>query len=221
MKKTPARGWFGLFHFWDCLPPIFEFNGRRPRRSQSRRKKSSYQPEIEGLESRQLLAGQIWFGVIHWPVESEGLAHVSVFHSRPLGDTEHVTVDFSTSDDTAEAGFDYVAASGTLDFGTETIDGGWLGFDVIIINDPWVDWYFTERLFVSLFNAVNATVMTPSGDMFIEDDDPIPTVQFSSPLYSVAENAGSATVTLVTSGAWEKESHSVNYETYEKQCACA
>ena len=96
-----------------------------------------------------------------------------------------VTVDYATADDTAAAGSDYTAATGTLTFAagvtTRTVSVPVLG-DSMDEND--------ETFRVNLSNAVNATVTDSQGAGVITDDDGPPSLSVSD--VSVTEgDAGS------------------------------
>ncbi|MBA2732119.1 MAG: lamin tail domain-containing protein [Acidobacteria bacterium] len=100
-----------------------------------------------------------------------------------------VTVDYATADNTATAGTDYQAASGTLTFipgdTTETIS-------VTINGDTTVE--PDETFFVNLTNPVNATLTTAQGTGTIQNDDVTPSIIITD----VTENEGNAGTTAFT-----------------------
>ncbi|MCI0690404.1 IPT/TIG domain-containing protein [candidate division KSB1 bacterium] len=85
-----------------------------------------------------------------------------------------VTVDYATSDGTAAAGSDYVAASGTLTFSpgttTQTI--------AVAVNGESLD-EPNEAFFVNVSNPANATIADNQGQGTIVDDDPSPAISIN------------------------------------------
>ena len=105
-----------------------------------------------------------------------------------------VTVDWTTSNDTAETPADYQEESGTLTFAAgETVQT----LTVTIINDT-VDEEEEETFTVTLSNAVNAGIEDASATGTITDDDvPSVRVSFEQGTYTVAEGSTvPVTVTL-------------------------
>ena len=105
-----------------------------------------------------------------------------------------VTVDYATTNGTATAGSDYVAASGTItipagaSFATATIS---------INGDTTVE--PNENFTISLSNATNVSFLGSSGAFAtILNDDA--SVQLSETAFSVNEGAGFATVTVTRAG---------------------
>lgn len=109
--------------------------------------------------------------------------------------SQAVSVDYFTSDGTADASSDYQFVSGTLTFDagvtTRTITVPVKGDTVA---EP------TENFFVNLMNPVNATVATAQGTGTINDNDASGTFQFSAPTGGASESAGSVTVTITRTG---------------------
>ena len=101
-----------------------------------------------------------------------------------------VTVDWATSDGTAEAGTDYTAGSGSLKFDTgddsKTITVTVTGDDT---DEP------NETVTVTLTNASGATITDATGTGTITDDDDAPTVTLVLTPASIGENGGKSTVT--------------------------
>jgi hypothetical protein len=138
--------------------------------------------------------------------ENAGPATVTVYLTGASAQT--ITIDYATSDGTATAGSDYNAASGTLTFSPGTITQT---FNVNIIEDTVVE--SSETVNLKLMNPSNATLGSPyTAVLTITDNDTRPTVAFSSATYSVAENAGPATITVNLSGA-SAQTITVNYTT--------
>jgi uncharacterized repeat protein (TIGR01451 family) len=145
-------------------------------------------------------------GVSYTVGEGDGTATITMtLNAVPV---VTATVDYATSDGTAAAGSDYVAASGTLTFTPGTTVQT---FDVTI-NDDALD-EANETVNLTLSGAVNATVGgTNPATLTIVDDDPQPTVAFESGSYSVGEGDGAATITVTLSAA-SGQDVMVNYAT--------
>jgi hypothetical protein len=105
-----------------------------------------------------------------------------------------VTVDFTTGDDTALAGSDYAATSGTVTF----LPGATTQFVTVTVNGD-TTFELNETFFVTLTNPVNATVAVTQAVGTIVNDDALPTVQFNTTQYSVIEDLGPATITVTLS----------------------
>ena len=107
-----------------------------------------------------------------------------------------VTVDWTTSSDTAETPTDYQADSGTLTFPAgETVQTL-----TVTINNDTVDEEEEETFTVTLTNAMNATIEDASATGTITDDDvPAVTVSFEKGSYTVDE--GSTITVKVTLSA--------------------
>ena len=120
--------------------------------------------------------------------EDDSQATVSVLLSQASADT--VTVDYATSDDTAEAGNDYTAASGTLTFAPgETVKA----IIVPILDDAIYE--TLERFSVTLSNPTGATLPTfPGARINIALDESPPTASIDDA--TVDEGAGTMTLTL-------------------------
>ena len=141
--------------------------------------------------------------VVH---EGIGQATIIITLSAAVGET--VTVDYATSDGTAQAGKDYVAASGTLSFAPGETSAT---AKVSVIDDQFDE--PNETFHMTLSNPVNAVLGTPhTATITILDNDEPPTVQFSSGDYSVREDAGEATV-IVTLSAAAEQAVTVDYAT--------
>jgi len=119
-------------------------------------------------------------------------ASFSVTLSNPT--SQFVTLNFATSDDTATAGSDYVATSGTLTFAPEEVQKS----IVVLINGDTND-ETAEKLFLDITNVQNASTGNSRATGFIIDDDG-PAISIND--ISVVEgNTGtrSATFTLTLS----------------------
>ena len=111
-----------------------------------------------------------------------------------------VTVHFATSDGfSATAPGDYTATSGDLTFAPNETS---MQITVPIVDDAVYE--SNETFYVILSNPSGAAVRDPStAQVSIQENDPPPTVQFSSPTYQVNEGAGTATLTITKAGATE------------------
>lgn len=125
--------------------------------------------------------------------EEIGTATLTATLSAALGVT--VTVNYATSNETAQAGSDYISTTGPLTFTPGVIVQN---FSVPILDDTLDE--VNETLRLTLFNAANATVGTPyAATLTIVDDDPPPTIQFHSSVFNVPEYAHTASITVTLS----------------------
>jgi len=118
-------------------------------------------------------------------------------------------VDYSTTDGSAHNGvgptFDYTAASGTLHF-----DAGETSktFNVPITNDTAPEGNETVNLHLSFQgNEVSTALLS-----IVDNDNPLPSVQFDQPTYSVDESDATATVTVTLSKSSDS-TVTVDYQT--------
>lgn len=105
--------------------------------------------------------------------------------------TQTVTVSYATADNTASASSDYIARSGTLTFNP----GQTFKTVAVTVRGDDGDETNTERFFVNLSNAVNASIVDAQGIGTITDDDALP-VLLASDAVLTEGNSGSRTVTL-------------------------
>jgi uncharacterized repeat protein (TIGR01451 family) len=110
--------------------------------------------------------------------------------STPSGQT--VTVDYETSDGSAQAGSDYTAASGTL-----TIPAGAPTGTITVQLKGDVDIEDNELFFASLSNASSATIVDGLGKGTILDDDSPPRISVDD--VQVVEQAGGASAVFTVS----------------------
>ena len=139
--------------------------------------------------------------------EGAGVVNVVVELSAPS--TQVVSVMYNTQDVTAVAGQDYTSVASTLTFAvSETAKS----IPVTILNDA-LDESPLESFKLTLHTPTNATLgLLSEATVEIADNDAPPTVQFSTPNYSVTEAAGTATI-LVTLSAPSGQTVAVNYAT--------
>ena len=167
------------------------------------------QPDSEALQIRlkgQLLTSTLpalSFDNINITVDEDGSqAALSVELSQASAGT--VTVDYATSDNTAEAGDDYTDTSGTLTFAPgETVKA----IIVPILDDAIYE--PLERFNVTLSNPTGATLPTfPGAQVNIAVDESPPTASIAN--VTVGEGAGTMTLTLNLS---HESSRSTPYRT--------
>jgi len=127
--------------------------------------------------------------------ENTGNATITVVLSESA--TAVVNVNYATGNGTATPNSDYTPTSGVLSFSPGETSKT---FSVPLLDDASDE--PNETVNLTLSNASNATLGAPStATLTIEDDDPVPTVAFSSAVYNVNEGDGSAPVTVTLSVA--------------------
>ncbi len=136
--------------------------------------------------------------------ENGGSANITVVLNTNSG--LPVSVNYSTSNGTATAGSDYIAVVGTL-----TIPAGATSasFTIPISDDTVFEGDETVQLTLLVVSGANLGL---SNVTLTIGDNELPSVQFSAPTYSMAENGGSAVITVTLSAAFVS-SVSVNYRT--------
>jgi hypothetical protein len=116
----------------------------------------------------------------------------------PANIEQTVTVDYTTVDGTAKAGIDYQAVHNTLAFQpdqtVQTIDVPILPASLLELDGP------TKTFSIVLSNAANATLGNSQGIGTIDYTTLPGALQFSTAAYSVREDAGAATITVVRTG---------------------
>jgi hypothetical protein len=134
--------------------------------------------------------------------ELDGMEPVLIVRSGDLSST--ASVNYATADGSAVTGSDYTAMSGTASFtagsGTDSI---MKEVDVPILHNSSASSPATRDFTFNLTPVSNTTgqLGSPSSeDVTIVNVDGTPTLQFSSASYSVNENGGSATLTVIASG---------------------
>ena len=143
-------------------------------------------------------------------LENNGIAKITV--TRAGNNVGEITVDYATSDDTAQAGQDYQAASGTLLW--RAGEQGEKTFSVEIVDNAILDG--DKRLKLSLGNLIgaNASLAVDTATLMIIDDErPQPgTAQFANTTVEVSESAQTVTLTVNRVGGSDGELV-VNYAT--------
>jgi len=143
--------------------------------------------------------GQLQFGNAAYSVAENG-AQIQVAVTRTGGSDGAVDVDYATTDGSATAGSDYTATSGTLNFSDGQTSAT---FNVPIIDD--IVYEGDETFAIDLTNATGGATLgtTVTSTVTITENETPPsagTLQFSASNYSVAENAGPATITVTRTG---------------------
>src|SRR5262249_46171655 len=121
--------------------------------------------------------------------------------------TSPVVVDYTTTDVTATAGSDYVASSGVLIFNPGetskmiTID---VNGDTVFEPD--------ETFTITLSRSVNAKISRAVATGTIINDDPMPSIGFGSPNYSVGDGDSVVNITVSLSNS-SSQPTSVSYTT--------
>lgn len=138
---------------------------------------------------------------------TEGTGSVTLAVNLTKASAQTVTVDYSMTNGTATGGNDFVATPGTITFAPGETNKT---FSINIIDDAVVE--VAEAFTVSLSNATNASLGTATtATVNIADNEG---VQFTSTTYSMAEDGGSATITVVLSGP-STNVVSVGYQTQD------
>jgi uncharacterized repeat protein (TIGR01451 family) len=136
-------------------------------------------------------------------VKSATSVLITVLRTNETPDT--VSVNYQTLNGTAAAGVDYSPVSGALVFsnGAQTAS-----FSVPIINNRVAD---ADKTFeVVLSNPTTGLQVMPPGRAIVSITNDLAGIGFSSPAYSVRENAVNATITVVRSG-YTNNAVSVDY----------
>jgi len=122
--------------------------------------------------------------------------------------TMSVTVDYATSNNTAIAGSDYTAATGTVTFmpgeTSKTITVSIAG-DTLDESD--------ETLFVTLSNAINASIARARGTGTITDDDAAPTLSIGDATVNEGDSGTTSATITVTLSTASGRTVTVNYAT--------
>jgi len=155
--------------------------------------------------------GSLQFGVNSYSVTEIGV-NVNITVTRTGGSSGLVSVDYASSDASATAASDYTAVSGRLNFDDGVVSRS---FTVSILDDTVYEG--SETFTIRLSNVSGGAVLgaITAATVTITENDPVPpagALHFSVASYSVAENAGTALVTVVRNGGSFGEV-SVNYVT--------
>jgi subtilisin family serine protease len=125
-----------------------------------------------------------------------------------------VTVTYATTNSTASAGSDYLAASGTLQFAPGQVSQT---ITTILLNDLRNE--IDERFLVNLSNPAGAILADSQGAATIVDNDPLPVVSLSDATVSEG-NAGTKNLAFtVTLSAASGKSVTVQYSTSDGTAA--
>ncbi|MBU0677273.1 MAG: DUF11 domain-containing protein [Verrucomicrobia bacterium] len=141
-------------------------------------------------------SGKLRFGATNYlAAESRGICTIEVV--RVEGAQGEISVAYSATNGSAVAGIDYTPGTGTLVFAEGVLSQS---FAVVILDNH--DDETDRAVDLTLFDATGGAVLaSPSNAVLtILDDDGPGAFRFSSQLYSVGEEAGTAVVTVVRSG---------------------
>ncbi|WP_231582729.1 Calx-beta domain-containing protein [Pedobacter sp. BMA] len=129
------------------------------------------------------------------------------------GNTQNaISVNYATSDNTAVAGADYTAKTGTVTFPAGSVSGATQTILIAITDDNVTE--ASENFKVTLSGAsAPATITQAEGIGTITDNDPA-TVSISATPTSINENAGTATFTVTLSNAVQS-AFNVSYTTVD------
>src|SRR5215831_9450829 len=122
-----------------------------------------------------------------------------------------VSVNYTTADNTAQAGSDYQSANAMLTF----VPGETSKQLTVVVNgDTQVE--ANETFVVNLYNLINCSVgkVTGIGTILNDDSNSSSTIQFAQGNYSVQEDLGAFTITVSRSGDTSGTS-SVDYQTVD------
>jgi len=147
---------------------------------------------------------------------AESSGSITFVVNRVAGSLGSVSVQYATTNGSAWNGRDYIGATNTLNWNSGDVSQKII--TVPLVNTGVVG--TTNRQFgVSLFNPMVGSTNTPSlmgaisnATLTITDDNSYGSLQFSTPVYNVNENGGSATITVIRTGAAVGQV-SVNYAT--------
>jgi hypothetical protein len=142
----------------------------------------------------------------------ESAAMVSLTVTLSEASDNEVTVQYKTDDGTATAPDDYASSTGMITFPPgETI----MSLDIMIADDAIAEEH--ETLTVTLFDPGNATLGSPSvATLTIMDDDPpVPTVQFETATFHFSESSEVALITVILSEPVFDKEVTVNYNTVD------
>src|SRR5207245_2842978 len=104
-----------------------------------------------------------------------------------------VTVNFTTADDSAKAGEDYISASGTLSFAPGETSKP---ITVSVVGDPFKEG--NDIFVVNLSGASNGIILDPQGVGLILNDDTLPGVSISDMTTVEGNNGFTSTFFTVT-----------------------
>jgi ribosomal protein L35AE/L33A len=138
--------------------------------------------------------GTLQFSSLSYLVAESGKT-VEITVTRVDGSYGNASVEYTTEDDTAEAGLDYTETSGELNWGDGNTEAK--TFTINIFNDSYYEGDEGETFNVILKNPEGAVLGEPSTAVVtIVDDDPKPKLQFSSATYNVSESDGTVEITV-------------------------
>jgi hypothetical protein len=181
----------------------------RARKSTRLKHQNEAQKRAEMLKRRRMLLEQLEDRSLMAIAISDATARegnlLSFTVSLSAASTETVTVDFETANDSAAAGFDYVASSGTIVFVPgQTSQQVHLATIQDLLSET------SEAFSVQLTNPVNSTISDDEGVATITDNDPIPALTVAD--RKVSESASTVIITVRLS-AVSGQDVTVEYDT--------
>ncbi|MFN8526793.1 MAG: Calx-beta domain-containing protein [Chloroflexota bacterium] len=141
-------------------------------------------------------AGTIEFSATNYSV-GEGAGTATITVNRTGGNAPGVSVNYATSDDSAVAGQDYTTTAGTLTFaGGETSKTFTVPILADTLSEP------SEAINLALSTPTNGATLGTirNAVLTITNDDVAGSLQLSGATYSVAESAGTVTITVTRTG---------------------
>ncbi|WP_421939882.1 Calx-beta domain-containing protein [Pedobacter sp.] len=124
---------------------------------------------------------------------------------------EPIVLNYTTSDDTAIAGSDYTAKTGTITFPAGSVNGATQTISVVILDDNVRE--ATENLKVTLSGALSPITLSQAEGIGTITDNDAATVSITATPASVNEGAGNATFTVTLTGAVQS-AFTVDYSTF-------
>ena len=145
--------------------------------------------------------------------EDAAAGHATITVNRGGATNIPASVNYATSNGTAVAGSDYTAAAGTLNFAAGETSKT---FNVDVDNDGASEANET----VNLTLTSGATTVATSLLSIVDNDNAKTSIQLSSPVYTVNEADGTATVTVTLSHAVDADV-TIDYATADGSAAAA
>ncbi len=129
---------------------------------------------------------------------AEDAGSVVITVSRSNGSSGAVSVDFSSTDDSANAGSDYISSSGTLQWADG--ESGPKTFQVEILDDALIEG--VESINLTLSNPTGSATLgnNSSARIQIQDVEAAGSLQFSDSTYSISEGGTRITISVTRVG---------------------
>ncbi|HZF01516.1 MAG TPA: Calx-beta domain-containing protein [Methylomirabilota bacterium] len=140
---------------------------------------------------------------------------ISFTVNRISGSKGTATVQYATTNGTAFSGVDYIGATNTLSWDSGDVSPRTVTIPLIQTFAVGAGKYFNVRLSNSTLNGSPTNLffqMITNATLTISNDNSYGVLQLSAPVYTVGENGGSATITVVRTGG-SANTVSLNYAT--------